>query len=177
MSVLLFLAPGGVASLDRQWGNEIWPLAVIWLLGSVILYRLGRLHITLTYVAAFIALSFVRSAWSGQNWINEVAPLTGPMYQLFAFFMITDPATTTRTWRRQCAVAVLVAVVETILRFNEIIYAPYYALFLVSPVTNALEIFWTARLLPKSDAAAVSPLPGSGDTALAVLGQTRLSDQ
>jgi Na+-translocating ferredoxin:NAD+ oxidoreductase RnfD subunit len=151
MSVLLFLAPQDAHSLGQEWGNEIWPILVIWLLGSVILYRLGRLHITLTYVAAFIALSFVRSAVSGERWINEVAPLTGPMYQLYVFFMITDPATTTRTWRRQCAVAVLVAVVETILRLNEIIYAPYYALFIVGPATNLLEIFWTARQASTTD--------------------------
>lgn len=155
MSVLLFLAPQAVASLSQQWGNEVWPLLVIWLLGSIILYRLRRLHITLTYVAAFLALSFVRSAWSGDHWINEVAPLTQPMYQLYIFFMITDPATTTRTWRRQCAVAVLVAVVETILRLNKVIYAPYYALFIVSPVTNLMEIWWTARSAPKCDPAAV----------------------
>jgi enediyne biosynthesis protein E5 len=153
MSVLLFLAPRDAHSLGQEWGNEIWPILVIWLLGGIILYRLGRLHITLSYVAAFIALSFVRSAVSGERWINEVAPLTGPMYQLYIFFMITDPATTTRTWRRQCAVAFLVAVVETILRLNEIIYAPYYALFIVSPATNLLEICWTARRVPKSDPA------------------------
>jgi Na+-translocating ferredoxin:NAD+ oxidoreductase RnfD subunit len=155
MSVLLFLAPTAVASLSQQWGNDVWPLLVIWLLGGIILYRIGRLHITLTFVAAFIALSLVRSAWSGDNWINEVAPLTGPMYQLYIFFMITDPATTTRTWRRQCLVAVLVAVVETVLRLNQVIYAPYYALFIVSPVTNLLEIWWTNRQPPKKDGADV----------------------
>ena len=148
MSVLLFLAPQAAASLSQQWGNDLWPLLVIWLLGSIILYRLGRLHITLSYVAAFIALSFVHSTVSGEQWINEVAPLTGPMYQLYIFFMITDPPTTTKTRLRQCAAAVLVAVVETILRLNEIIYAPYYALFLVSPATNLLEIWWIARRTP-----------------------------
>jgi Na+-transporting NADH:ubiquinone oxidoreductase subunit NqrB len=159
MSVLLFLAPGAASSLSQQMGNEIWPLLVIWLLGVIILYRLGRLHITLTYVAAFIALSFVRSAVSGAQWITEVAPLTGPMYQLYIFFMITDPATTTRTWRRQCAVALLVAVVETILRLNEIIYAPYYALFIVSPPTNLLEIWWTARPVKANDGTLVAGPP------------------
>jgi Na+-translocating ferredoxin:NAD+ oxidoreductase RnfD subunit len=159
MSVLLFLAPGAAASLSQQWGNDLWPLLVIWTLGGVILFRLGRLHITLTYVAAFVALSFVRSAVSGAQWINEVAPLTQPMYQLYIFFMITDPATTPRTWPRQCVVAVLVAVVETILRLNEIIYAPYYALFIVSPLTNLLEIWWTARKLPRCDPAGVTTQP------------------
>ncbi len=155
MSILLFLAPGAVASLSQQWGNDLWPSLIIWLLGGIILFRLGRLHITLTYVAAFIAFSFVRSAASGEKWLNEVAPLTWPMYHLFIFFMITDPATTTRTWRRQCAVAVLVAAVETILRLNRVLHAPYYALFIVSPASNLLEIWWTARHLSKCDLAVV----------------------
>ncbi len=145
VSVLLFLAPQAVASLSQQWGNDIWPIAIIWCLGSMILYRLGRLHITLTFVAAFLVLSYVRSLITGALWINEVAPLTGPMYQLYIFFMITDPKTTTRTRTRQCLVAVLVAVAETVLRLNEVIHAPYYALFLVAPATNLLEIAWDAR--------------------------------
>ncbi|HZZ77763.1 MAG TPA: hypothetical protein VFE62_04555 [Gemmataceae bacterium] len=150
MSVLLFLAPDSVASLAQQWGNDLWPLLVIWVLGSIILYRLGRLHITLTYVAAYLLLSVFRSMWSETTVISEIAPITGPMYQLYIFFMITDPATTTRTWPRQCAVAVLVAIVETILRLNRVIYAPYYALFIVAPVTNLLEI-WLMR--PRSQPA------------------------
>lgn len=156
MSVLLFLAPEAVASLSQQWGNDVWPLLVIWVLGGIILYRLGRLHITLTYVVAFLVLSFVRSAWSGAQWINEIAPITGPMYQLYIFFMITDPATTTSTRPRQCAVAALVAVAETLLRLQEVVYAPYYALFLVSPITNLAEIWWTARSTPEPDAGEAS---------------------
>jgi hypothetical protein len=152
MSVMLFLAPNAVASLSQQAGNEAWVLGVIWTLGGIILYRLGRLHITLTYVLAFTALSFVRSGIDGEAWLNEIAPLTGPMYQLYIFFMITDPKTTTRTVPRQCAVAVLVAVVETLLRLYggmPGIHAPYYALFIVAPITNLAEIGWEARAARK----------------------------
>jgi Na+-translocating ferredoxin:NAD+ oxidoreductase RnfD subunit len=146
VSVMLFLAPEYVASLSLQWGNEIWPLVIIWCLGVLILYRLGFLHITLTYVVSFVLLSFVRSAVTSDPWLSEVAPITGPMYQLFIFFMITDPKTTTRTKARQCAVAVLVAVVETVLRLQfKAVNAPFYALFIVGPLTNFLEILWDGR--------------------------------
>jgi Na+-translocating ferredoxin:NAD+ oxidoreductase RnfD subunit len=166
VSLMLLLWPAAVAPLSQQWGND-WPvLLIIWVLGCMILYRLGRLHITLTYVAAFVALSLLRSAVSGERWVNEIAPLTSPVYQLFIFFMITDPKTTTRTWARQCAVAVLVAVVETTLRivfgvyFTEYsqfaIHAPYYALFVVAPVTNLAEIWWDARHARKPATAAAA---------------------
>ena len=33
VSAMLFLAPASVASLSIQWGNAVWPMLVIWLLG------------------------------------------------------------------------------------------------------------------------------------------------
>ncbi len=145
VSAMLFLAPATVASLSIQWGNAVWPMMVIWLLGSMIVWRLRRFHICATYVGSFLILSGVRSAYTGDPWLAAVAPITGPMYQLFVFFMITDPKTTVRTKWGQCAVAFTVAVVEAILRLNRVVHAPYYALFLVGPTANALEIWWDAR--------------------------------
>ena len=59
------------------------------------------------------------------------------MYQLFIFFMVTDPKTTVRAKSWQCVVVFLVAFVEMILRLNEILYAPFYALFIVGPDRDA----------------------------------------
>src|SRR6188472_440355 len=81
LSAVLFLAPDTVSHLSIQWGNVVAPMAVIWLLGFVIVWRVGRLHISATYVASFLALSWVRSALSGTPWLATVAPITGPMYQ------------------------------------------------------------------------------------------------
>lgn len=145
VSAMLFLAPATVASLSIQWGNAIWAMLVIWTLGSLIVMRLKRFHICATYVASFFAFSFLRSAITGDPWASTVAPITGPMYQLFVFFMITDPRTTVRAKWGQCLVAFLVAAVEAILRLNRIVHAPYYALFLVGPTANAIEIWWTGR--------------------------------
>src|ERR1700720_2172044 len=50
ISVMLFLAPEPVASLSIQWGNYLLPRVVIWILGSVIIWRVRRFHITGTYV-------------------------------------------------------------------------------------------------------------------------------
>jgi Na+-translocating ferredoxin:NAD+ oxidoreductase RnfD subunit len=156
VSVLLFLVPTEVAPLSQQWGNTFWVLLTIFGLGALILYSLGRLHITLTYIIAFSLLSFVRSGVSGRELINEITLLTAPAYQLFMFFMITDPKTTPRTRPRQIAVTIIVAVVETLFRINGEIHAPYYALFWVFPVTNLLEILWDAHWARKAKRAAVA---------------------
>jgi Na+-translocating ferredoxin:NAD+ oxidoreductase RnfD subunit len=142
---MLVLAPDAVAALSVQWGNELLPMAVVWLFGSVIIYKLGRFHITLTYVLAFLAFSVVRAAVTGHPWAAEVAPLTGPMYQLYIFFMITDPKTTVCSKRGQVLVALLVAAAEAVLRLMEFVHAPYYALFIVGPTANLVEIYLTRR--------------------------------
>ncbi len=154
VSVLLFLAPAVVAPLSVQWGNDLWPLLVIWALGAATLYRLGRLHITLTYVVSFLVLGFVRSSITGNQWLMEVAPLTGPMYQLYIFFMITDPRTTPKAKWAQCVVTVLIAVVEVFFRLAHNVDAPFFALFFVGPIANVIEIWWNGR---KAKAAAVAP--------------------
>jgi Na+-translocating ferredoxin:NAD+ oxidoreductase RnfD subunit len=145
ISVLLFLAADTVASLSIQWGNYLLPMLVIWVLGSVIIARLHRFHITGIYVASFLAFAFVRSWMTGSPWQSEVAPITGPMYQLFIFFMITDPKTTVRSKKWQCIVVMLVALVEMLLRLEQVVYAPFYALFIVGPTAMLVEIWMDSR--------------------------------
>ena len=152
---MLFLAPATVASLSIQWGNYLLPMIVIWILGFVIVWRVRRLHITATYVVSFFAFAFLRSWILHEPWQSEVAPITGPMYQLFIFFMITDPKTTVRSKRGQCLVAFLIAVVETVLRFFQSVYAPFYALFIVGPIANTIEIWLDSRRKASTTAAGV----------------------
>src|SRR4029077_18452078 len=145
ISAMLFLAPETVATLSIQWGNYLLPMVVIWVLGSVIIWRLRRFHITGIYVASFIAFAFLRSSMTGSPWQSEIAPITGPMYQLFIFFMITDPKTTVRSKKWQCVVVFVIALVEMIMRLNQIVYAPFYALFIVGPTAMLIEIWMDSR--------------------------------
>ncbi len=137
--MMLLLAPGAVASLSFQWGNELALMLPIWTVGLLVLYRLKRLHVTLTYVAAFVAFAYLRSLSTGDPFLAEVSPITGPMYQLFALFMVTDPRTTVSTRRGRMGVVVLVALAEHILRLVQNLHAPYIALFLVGPSALLFE--------------------------------------
>jgi Na+-translocating ferredoxin:NAD+ oxidoreductase RnfD subunit len=148
ISAMLFLAPETVATLSIQWGNYLLPMMVIWALGSVIIWRLRRFHITGIYVVSFIAFAFLRSYITGSPWQSEIAPLTGPMYQLFIFFMITDPKTTVRSKKGQCIVVILVAFAEFLLRLQQVVYAPFYALFLVGPAAMLVEMWLDSRRAP-----------------------------
>ena len=150
ISALLLAAPDRVSVLSHQFGNDLSTNLVIWTFGLVIAARVGTLHLTLAYLASFLLLNGMRATLLGQPVLPEIAPITGPMYQLFVFFMITDPRTIVRGRQRQIVVVVLIALTETLIRlasdrgwplpiaFNA---APaFFALALVGPVAKWLDL-------------------------------------
>jgi len=148
ISAMLLLVPEYVAALSIQWGNDVWPLVIVWILGAFIVWRVRRFHITLTYVVSFVAFSALRSVIVGDSFLAEVAPITGPMYQLFIFFMITDPRTTVKSMRGRCLVAFLVAAMEMVLRLADNVNAPFYALTIVGPIAMAIDVWRTSKRRP-----------------------------
>jgi hypothetical protein len=138
--LLLLLAPESVAVLSHQWGNEVATNAVIWAFGLVIATRARVVHITLTYVACFIVLAWLRTALFGGALSTEIAPLTGPMYQLFVFFMVTDPRTVVAGRRAQMGVVTLVALVEALIRVAGDHAVPYLTPLYAAPPLFALTI-------------------------------------
>jgi len=150
ISLLQLLAPGSVAILSRQWGNDLATNAVIWCFGLLIASRVRMLHVTLAYVACFVALAGVRSMITGGPLVAEIAPLTGPMYQLFIFFMITDPKTTVSSVRGRIVVAAVVALAEAGIRLAGDYHVaalgalypapPIVALAIVGPLAKAIDL-------------------------------------
>ncbi len=153
IALLVLAAPASVAILSRQWGNDLATNAVIWCFGLLIVTRVRMLHVTLTYVAGFVALAALRHWIVGGPLLAEIAPITGPMYQLFIFFMITDPKTTVSTVRGRIIVAAAVAVAEAAIRlagdFHVAALSPLYpappilALAIVGPVANLIDLVLT----------------------------------
>ena len=150
IGLLLLAAPDRVAVLSHQWGNDLATNAVIWVFGLLIASRVRVLHVTLTYVGCFLLLAALRSWIQGTLLLPEIAPITGPMYQLFIFFMITDPRTTVGTRRGRMLVVALVAVAEAAVRvaadhhldLPRAFYAspPILALAVVGPVAKWLDL-------------------------------------
>ena len=150
ISLLVLAAPGSIAILSRQWGNDLATNAVIWCFGLLIVSRVRMLHVTLSYVASFVALAMVRSMITGGPLLADIAPLTGPMYQLFIFFMVTDPKTTVSTPRGRMIVAAAVALAEAAIRmagdFHVAALGPLYpappivALGIVGPLAKAMDL-------------------------------------
>lgn len=148
---IILLASDSAAVLSIQWGNNMWAMFIIWAIGLISLWKINRLNITMTYIVSFIAFAWVRSWYTGDPFLAEVAPLTGPMYQLFALFMMTDPKTTVQNRMGQNAVAFSIALLEMILRLNEAVYAPFYALFIIGPIALVVEDQINQRKLNEPD--------------------------
>jgi Na+-translocating ferredoxin:NAD+ oxidoreductase RnfD subunit len=113
-----------------------------------------RFHICATYVVSFLAFAFLRTLIVGDSFQAEAAPITGPMYQLFIFFMITDPKTTVKSKTGQIATTFCIALVECVFRLMDrvtgfpvviAVNAPFFALFLVGPIANLIEIYRGGR--------------------------------
>lgn len=150
VSLMLLIAPASMTTLSHEFGNGLATVMVIWALGLLIVSRAGVLHVTLTYVVSFLALGALRAWIRDVPVLPEIAPITGPMYQLFIFFMITDPRTVVSQRKWRMIVAVLIALVECALRLAndyelrgaEIFAAgtPLFALAIVGPIAMAIDL-------------------------------------
>lgn len=134
-SVLLLLAPSSMSLLSHQWGNGVATWVVLGV-GLLVVWRAKVQEITLAYVAAFAVLAWPRALLTGRSWLTELAPLTGPMYMLLIFFMLTDPRTVVRSRVGRVVVVVAIAVLEAVIRI-----LPEYGVAFLDPLRSAPAIF------------------------------------
>lgn len=145
ISTVLFLLPASAAMLSIQWGNNMVSVITIWVVGTIVMLRARRFNVTVTYVISFLILAVIRAHIIHEPVLSEISPLTGPEYQLFIFFMITDPKTTLRSKKGQCIVAFLIALLEMFFRLDQSVYAELYALFWIGPIALLIEMWLDNR--------------------------------
>lgn len=143
--VMLLIASDSMAVLSIQWGSNMWAMLTIWIVGLFVISKVKLFHVCAVYILSFLAFAWIRSVYNDGMFLAEVAPLTGPMYQLFVLFMITDPKTTLSTRNGRMLVAFLIALVEMFFRLGEAVYAPFYALFIVGPIALMIELWWKEK--------------------------------
>lgn len=149
--LMLLVASGKVSMLSHQWGNDPAMVAIIWGIGLLTVIRARVWHLTIGYLVLFVLLAWVRTLVNHQPLAAELGPVTGPMYQLFMFFMVTDPRTVVSGRAKQMGVLVVVALAECAIRLladfdvigpdNPLRTAPpMFALFLVGPLFLGLQL-------------------------------------
>jgi hypothetical protein len=144
---MLLIAPQSMSILGSELGNELGTNLVIWAVGLVIAWRAKILHVTLTYLIAFVLFALLRSSITHVAPLLEIAPVTGPMYQLFLFFMVTDPRTTVSTRRGRIVVAITIATMECAIRLGNDYDVAAVAIFRSAPSMFALTIVGPVAML------------------------------
>ncbi len=148
---LLLLAPSRISILSHQWGNDWGILLAIWAVGLLVVTRARVWHLTIGYLLLFAALAWVRTLFNGHPFRAEFGPITGPMYTLFVFFMVTDPRTIVSGRTKQLFVLVMIALLECAIRMavdaellsgeSALAVAPgMYALFFIGAPALWLEL-------------------------------------
>ena len=143
--VALLLATNSVWVSPGLWGTAIWLTALAGTLGGLILTRVARLDLALTFLTSHMALLLARAWYLGD-------PLAIPLHQIqsgglliFALFMITDPRSTPDSRTGRILFATAIAVLAHVFLFHwQIREGVFYALVLVSCATPIIDRFWPA---------------------------------
>lgn len=145
MTVCLLFASGWMTATSSRWGGSPESMLVLACLGTLVVVKANRLDVSLSYVAGWLLGSLVYAAAAGLPLAPVLAPFTGASFQLFTFFMVTDPVTTPSTRNRRIVFGLAVGLMENLFRFHQSRNAHFYSLFLVTGFVPVFEA-WLGRV-------------------------------
>lgn len=111
-------------------GYWILPGLVI-VLGTLINRLTGRLPLIAGWVGGFVLQAFFRSLLFSTPLVAGLVPMTGVMFLIYTFYMVTDPGTTPGGFRAQVAYGAAVAAVYGLLVLLHVVAAIFIALTIV----------------------------------------------
>jgi len=91
--------------------------------------RLKRLDLALAWLGGFTLMGLLRMALGQGGLVFALGPITGAEFALFTFSMLPDPKTSPPTRAGRIGWGLSIAVMDGVLRFFEIRYSMFYALF------------------------------------------------
>ncbi|MDX2098788.1 MAG: RnfABCDGE type electron transport complex subunit D [Leptolyngbyaceae cyanobacterium bins.59] len=128
-----------------QWGADWWYALLFFGIGGLILQRVGRWDTTAAFFGSYALLEAGRNFWLGWTWDVYLHKLMSGSLLLFALFMVTDPRSIPNARTGRFVWAVMIALLTFILRnYFYVSTAILWALFVLSPLTIALDILWPA---------------------------------
>lgn len=121
----------GVASIapGSQWGADYRIALVILALGLLMMRRVNRLDLALAWLGGYVFMGLVRMALGQGGLVFVLGPMTGAEFALFTFSMMPDPKSSPPTRNGRVVWGISIAIMDGILRYFEIRYSPFYALF------------------------------------------------
>jgi len=142
--LVLILTPNAWVS-PGQWGDDWWCLLLFAGTGSLILKRVGRWDTTATFLISYALLEAIRNFMLGWTWDVFWHRLMSGSLLLFALFMLTDPRSIPNARISRLIWATCIALLTFVMR-NQFFISPaiFWALFILSPLTIILDLFWSA---------------------------------
>jgi Na+-transporting NADH:ubiquinone oxidoreductase subunit NqrB len=127
----LFLGHG-MASVapGSQWGADYRIALVILALGLLMMRRVNRLDLAFAWLGGYVFMGLARMAMGQGGLVFVLGPITGAEFALFTFSMMPDPKASPPTRRGRIAWGISIAIMDGIMRYFEIRYSMFYALFL-----------------------------------------------
>lgn len=126
-----------------QWGEEIWYGLIFLGAGGMVLKRVGRWDTTAAFLGSYALLEAGRNLYLGWTWDVWLHRLSSGSLLLFALFMVTDPRSIPNARPARLVWALSIAALTFILRnYFYVPTAVFWALFLLSPLTIALDQLW-----------------------------------
>ena len=140
-------------------GVGYWILpGLIIVLGTMVNRLTGRLPLIAAWVGGFVLQACLRSVLFGLPVVAALLPMTGVMFVIYTFYMITDPGTTPIGRWAQVAFGAGVAAVYGLLIVVHVVAAIFIALTLVCAL-RGLSLFTKALLTRRTQAKAVVQEP------------------
>jgi enediyne biosynthesis protein E5 len=145
------------------WADWLLPLIIIGS-GSFLNAKLTlRIPLILSWLATFALQAVLRSVFFEAELAAALNPMTGVAFLLFTFYMLTDPATTPVTARRQIVFGAAVAALYGLLMLLHVVFGLFFALTIVCCARGAALAVMAAR----DRAAATRDAPSGGAMARA----------
>lgn len=142
--VMTLLLGHGMASVapGSQWGADYRVAFVILALGLLMMRRVNRLDLAFAWLGGYVFMGLVRMALGQGGLVFVLGPMTGAEFALFTFSMMPDPKASPPTRRGRIAWGISIAVMDGIMRYFEIRYSMFYALFIHTAMLPVLH--WLA---------------------------------
>ncbi len=123
-----------------EYNRSIYPMIHIAFFGTLAIVRANTWRVTLTYALSILLLSLPLSNGLWHEYLYWAGPEFGPRGFIFIFLMITDPKTAPQSARAQIVYGLSIAAAELLLRWNEIVFSKFIALFIVTALFLLYEI-------------------------------------
>ena len=124
-----------------QWGSALWFALFIAAAGTWICRRATRIDVPIVFLGTYAALLFGRALYLGDPLAIPLLRLQNGELILFAFFMLTDPRTTSEDLRVRMALIAATAVSGYILQFHYFLSdGLFYAAFAMASARPLAEL-------------------------------------